>query len=144
MSKNQESDRVSREFSDNRRSDAPLAAEIYGKNSGRRFVAESEQQLQAMRRAIATRRGGINDVGRSVMQRAEWYALNLGLRVMPGFLDGKQKRTCGPWALMTSNLEEIRAFGGGWNGGLIFTPTGESIITLDVDNKNGKRREKKA
>jgi hypothetical protein len=41
---------------------------------------------------------------------------------------------------MTSNLEEIRAFGGGWNGGLIFTPAGESIITLDVDNKNGKQR----
>src|SRR6516162_410937 len=92
-----------------------------------------------MRRAIATRRGSINDVGRSVMQRAEWYALNLGLKVMPGFANGKQKRTCGPWALVTSNLDEILAFGGGWNGGLIFTPAGESIITLDVDNKNGKQ-----
>ena len=86
MSKNQEADRVWHEFSNNQRPDVPLAADIYLKNSGRRFVPESEQQLQAIRRAIATRRGGMNDVGRSVMQRAEWYALNLGLKVMPGFV----------------------------------------------------------
>jgi len=61
---------------------------------------------------------------------------------MPGFVDikhGNQKRPCGPWALVTNDIEEIRAFGGAWNGGLIFTPTGHQIVALDVDTKNGKR-----
>jgi hypothetical protein len=75
------------------------------------------------------------------MQRAEFYAAELGLPVIPGFVDenGKQKRPCGPWALVTKDVEEIRAFGGAWNGGLIFTPTGWDIVALDVDMKNGKQ-----
>jgi hypothetical protein len=75
------------------------------------------------------------------MQQAEQHATQLGLPVMPGFVDerrGKQKRPCGPWALATSDITEIRTFGGAWNGGLILTPTGD-VVDLDVDVKNGKQ-----
>jgi len=75
------------------------------------------------------------------MQWAEYHAAKLGLLVMPGFVEegrGKQKRPCGPWALATCDITEIRAFGGAWNGGLIFAPMGHDLVDLDVDVKNGK------
>src|SRR5262249_6285288 len=80
--------------------------------------------------------------GRRVMQRAEYYATKLALEVMPGFVDtgrGKLKRPCGPWALVTREIPEILAFGGAWNGGLIFAPMGHDLVDLDVDVKNGKQ-----
>jgi hypothetical protein len=111
------------------------------KRSSQRFVPESDAQLREMRRAAAKRNGPLNEVGRRVMARALKFARR-GIKVMPGFVNtrrGNKKQTCGPWALMTSDPAEIEAWGGTWNNGLIFTPTGDKLVTLDVDNKNGKR-----
>src|SRR5690349_12782410 len=76
-----------------------------GAQSQRRFVPENEQQVMGLRRRCAERSAPLDERGRRVMQWAEWYATKLGLKVMPGFIDerrGKKKRTCGPWALVSS------------------------------------------
>jgi len=115
-----------------------------GAPSCRRFVPKDEQELNDLRRRCAERSGPLNDRGRRVMQRAEYYATKLALEIMPGFVDvgrGKQKRPCGPWALATRDIAEIRAFGGAWNGGLIFTPMGHGLVDLDIDVKYGKQGE---